>query len=234
MTTVITGKRTGSRQMKRWCEILLKGEDYRYAQEEIGRLPFKRVVSPLIGLFCHREKIVRWRAVSAVGSVVSAMAKGDMPAARIVMRRLMWSLNEESGGIGWGAPEAMGDICARHGRLSVEFHRILISYIMPGGNYLEHEPLQQGVLWGLARLAGERPEHVKPSAFLLTPFLGSDDDVLRGLAAWTAGMLGCPEHADILQQLTGDHAEIEIYLNGYLKKITIGNLVDVSSNESSV
>jgi len=41
----------------------------------------------------------------------------------------MWSLNDESGGIGWGAPEAMGAIMARHTGLADEYANIC------GSNY---------------------------------------------------------------------------------------------------
>jgi hypothetical protein len=45
-----------------------------------------------------------------MGEVMAHLADKDMESARVIMRRLMWSLNDESGGIGWGAPEAMGEI----------------------------------------------------------------------------------------------------------------------------
>ena len=75
------------------------------------------------------------------------------------MRRLMWNLNDESGGIGWRArPEAMGEIVARSERLADEYGHILISYLDPDGNYLEHPLLQRGLLWGIGRFAHARPE----------------------------------------------------------------------------
>ena len=55
-----------------------------------------------------------------MGAVVAHLAEKDMESARVVMRRLMCSLNDESGGIGWGAPEAMGEIIASHEGLASE------------------------------------------------------------------------------------------------------------------
>ena len=63
-----------------------------------------------------------------MGQVVSNLADTDMESARVIMRRLIWNLNDESGGIGWGSPEAMGDIMACHERLAGEYHRLLVSY----------------------------------------------------------------------------------------------------------
>ena len=59
-----------------------------------------------------RDELIRWRAVSAMGIVTAALADARMDAARVIMRRMMWQLNDESGGIGWGIPEAMGEIMA--------------------------------------------------------------------------------------------------------------------------
>ena len=96
-----------------------------------------------------------------MGVYVSGLAENDLEAARNWMRRFMWQLNEESGGIGWGVAEVMGEVMARHEGLAREFARILLSYLDENGNYLEFEPLQKGVLWGIGRLAQVRPEVLK-------------------------------------------------------------------------
>jgi hypothetical protein len=91
------------------------------------------------------EEKVKCAAVKAMGAVVAKLADHNMEAARIIVRRLMWNLNDESGGIGWGSPEAMGEILARHRGLAGEYAHILISYIREDGNYLENQVLQEGV-----------------------------------------------------------------------------------------
>jgi len=105
------------------------------------------------------------------------------------MRRLIWNLNDESGGIGWGSPEAMGEIMAQSEQMAKEYHLILISYIRDDGNYIEHEILQRGVLWGLSRLAHARPELVKDAAPFLHPYMESDDPILRELAEQIAQII---------------------------------------------
>jgi len=79
----------------------------------------------------------------------------------------MLSLTEESGGIGWGAPEAMGEIMARSEKLAEEYHKILISYTLGGGNELDFEDLQKDVIAGLKRLSQVHPELVKEVEHLL-------------------------------------------------------------------
>jgi len=76
---------------------------------------------------------------------VPKIADEDMESARIIIRKLMWSLNDESGGIGWGVPEAMANIMLNHKDLFKEYGHILRSYAKGGGNYLDYEPLEKEV-----------------------------------------------------------------------------------------
>jgi len=159
-----------------------------------------------------------------MGEVVANLAEEDMESARIVMRRLMWSLNDESSGIGWGAPEAMGEIMACHEGLAKEYAHILVSYIMQDGNLLEHELLQQGVVWGLGRLGQVRPHLVQDAVPYLHLYLESWDATLRGLVAWTMGLLGVDTARLQLESLLEDNAEIQIYLNRKLVACRVSDL----------
>jgi hypothetical protein len=179
MVRLISGKHMGSRQLKKILPALLKNEEFEKSLEEICLIPARRVVNPLFSFFYNTDELVKWRAVAAMGVVVARLAHEDLESARIVMRRLMWNLNDESGGIGWGSPEAMGEIMARHDKLAKEYAFILVSYINETGNFLEHEMLQRGVLWGLGRLAHARPELVRDAAVYLCPFMRSEDAVHR-------------------------------------------------------
>ena len=214
----------GGRQLKKEILELLSHKDFEKSLEKIRQLPARQAVNPLFSFFYNSDELVRWWAVAAMGAVVSNLADHDMESARVIMRRLIWNLNDESGGIGWGSPEAMGEIMARHGRLAGEYHKILISYIMPDGNYLEHEILQRGVLWGVGRLAHERPQLVEDSAHLLYPYMESPDPTLRGLAAWTAGLFDSKTTRMLLKRLENDQATLTIYLNGKLEEFTVAQL----------
>ncbi len=214
----------GGRQLRNQVRRLLRQPDLAAAIEEILKFPPRRVVSPLIALFFSADEILKWRAVSAAGAVTAALAAEEMESARVVMRRLMWSLNDESGGIGWGSPEAMGDIMARHAGLAREFGAILISYLDPRCNYLEHEILQRGALWGLGRLAHARPALTAPAAGLLPPYLRSPDPALRGLCAWAAGAIACPEARPLLQALAADDSPLTIWMTDRLERRTVGRL----------
>lgn len=214
----------GGRQLKKEVFELLSDKDFEKDILKISGFSARAVVNPLFSFFYNSDELIKWRAVTAMGVVVSNLADNDMESARVIMRRLIWNLNDESGGIGWGSPEAMGEIMARHEGLAKEYHKILLSYIMPDGNYIEHEILQRGVLWGIGRLAHARPNLVKDFAHLLCPYMESPDPALRGLASWTAGLFDCETTNRLLKRLENDQATLTFYLDGTLVEITVAQL----------
>jgi len=92
---------------------LLQDEDLDRSMAAFGKYANRRVIAPLFSFFYRYESWLRWRAITAMGEAVMQMAGRDMEYARNIMRRLIWNLNDESGGIGWGSAEAMGEIMAR-------------------------------------------------------------------------------------------------------------------------
>lgn len=212
------------RKLKKEALDLLRSDDLESALETLCAFPARRIVNPLFGLLYHGEPLIRWRVVSAMGAVVSRLAEREIESARVIMRRFMWNLNDESGGIGWGSPESMGDIMARHQRLADEFGCLLVSYADPEGNYLEHPVLQQGVLWGWGRLARKRPEMFRSSAAFLIPYLASSDACLQGLAAWAAAPLPSEVLVDHLNSLAAKTDTISLYEDQRLETRTVGQL----------
>lgn len=214
------------RQLKKRVLELLRSTAWTEAMEILAGMPARQVVNPLFGLLYSGEPLVRWRAVSAMGTVVAGLADEQMESARIIMRRFMWNLNDESGGIGWGSPESMAEIMVRHAGLAREYTSILVSYADPEGNFLEHPGLQQGVLWALGRLGRARPEVARRAAALVLPFLQqSEDPILRGLAVWAVRPAVDDALRPILEPLRGDHRTLQIYIDDELVPCTISDLV---------
>jgi hypothetical protein len=212
------------RQLKKKIQTLLLQNDFESGLADIAGLPARRAINPLFSFLCSMDEVLKWRAVTAMGVVVDRLAETDIESARVIMRRLMWHLNDESGGIGWGCPEAMGEIMARNAKLADEFWCILISYVQPDGNFLEHEILQRGLLWGVGRLAHARPHLLEDSATYLHPFLQAGDPNLRGLAAWAAGALRNQDTKTLLKKLTADSADLNIYLDRQLMSCSVAEL----------
>jgi len=201
------------RILKQGVLELLRSEKLDFALEALCKIPPRQVINALFCFLYSTEEQIKWRAVTAMGAAVARLADVEMEPARIIMRRLMWNLNDESGGIGWGSPEAMGEILACHEALANEYVPILISYARKDGNYLELEMLQRGLLWGVARLSQVRPYLVLDEISHFLPYLQSSDPVVRGLAAWLMGLLEASDARTTLEALTDDDAELSVYQN---------------------
>lgn len=220
------------RQLKKQIQKLLLQDNFERALAEVVGIPARRAVNPLFSFLCSGDEILKWRSVTAMGVVVALLAETDTESARVVMRRLMWHLNDESGGIGWGCPEAMGEIMACSEKMAEEFWCILISYAQPEGNFLEHHTLQRGLLWGIGRLAHARPQLFDDTLECLHPFLQDPDPYLRGLAAWAAGAFKNIHTQKLLKNLQTDTAELKIYLNQNLVLCTVAQLAKTALKKS--
>ena len=212
------------RKLKKQILELLRSDDLEKSIDRICQLPPRQAVNPLFSFFYNIDELIRLRAITAMGAVVSRLADQDMESSRVIMRRLMWNLNDESGGIGWGSPEALGEIMARHSRLADEFACILTSYIDENCNFIEHEILQRGVLWGLGRLAHARSELVIHAGPFLLPYLQSEDPIHRGLAAWAAGAIDTELAKSLLQNLTNDNTTITVFIDMRLMERQVSQL----------
>ena len=178
---------------------------------ELRRMPAGKVVNALFSFLYSQDEIIKWRAATFMGLFVQDLAEEDMESARNVVRRLMWNLNDESGGIGWGSPEAMGEILTCHEGLAREYAPILFSYANKDGNYLELPMLQRGLLWGIVRFAQARPHVVMGSKSHFFPYLHSEDPAARGHAAWIVGLIGTTEDRDRLLPLLNDASAYTTY-----------------------
>ncbi len=200
-----------NRALKKTVRELLLREEMDTVLEQLYAMNLRRVINPLFSFFCSGDELLRWRAVTAAGAVISKMTQRRVEDARIMMRRLMWTLNDESGGIGWGSPEAMAETMARSAVLTKEYAAIFASYLNPAGNYLEHAILQRGVLWGASRLARSRGAAAVRTAPFLGAFMESHDPVHRGLATRCARALAPFTAVPIPQHILADETIIRLY-----------------------
>jgi len=205
---------------------LLAHKDVEDVLKELGSLPIKRSLNGLLACFYDKDPLVRWKAISVFGKLMGKLAEQDMEQARIMMRRLMWSLNDESGGIGWGAPEAMAEAMYNSRSLADEYMRILLSYIREDGNFLEYPPLRTGALWGLARLSEKYPEMLTQidASKYIAPYLGDETPEARVYAVIALTNMNQNQYCEQIRDLLKDQTSANIFDGNSLKKVSVAEI----------
>jgi hypothetical protein len=223
----VNDKKESIRNLKKRVIKILESSNFAGELDNLLEIPGNQLINSLLSFLYNKDPAIKWNAVKAVGAAVSNIAEDDVESGRVIIRRLMWNLNDESGGIGWGSVEAMGEILANNGALAREYYRILLSYAMREGNFQEHEMMQRGVLWAIGRLSQVNPDFFKKSAPRhILPYLDSGDAVVRGLAAWVSGLLGIEEAESRLKELENDETEIQVFIDDNFVKRRVSDMAE--------
>tara|TARA_Y100000589_G_C27104569_1_gene609526 strand:- start:303 stop:1013 length:711 start_codon:yes stop_codon:yes gene_type:complete len=228
------------RVIKKQIFTLLENPDWKEVERGIRQFAPQQSLHALFTALCSSNERCKWHAVSCFGIVVPMMAEDNLESARVVMRRFLWSLNDESGGIGWGIPEAMGEVTAESEVLFSEYGHLLLSYmredgpeILQDGNYLELPALQQGLIWAIARLLAVRKKELLSMGVVadLQKYLSSGDRIVRALTAWCLGKCGSSENLKQISALTGDHFPFTLYWENCLQETTVAALASQALQE---
>jgi len=214
------------RRVKTEVRDILAADDWQARLSELDAQAPTALFPPLLNLRLDKDEKVRWRAVTAFGLTAGRMAEASMEKTRVLMRTCMWYMNEESGNLGWGIPHFMAEAMVHSEQVAKEFHKILASYIFCDeecdGNFLDHPELRRDVFWGLARLAGERPEYVAQAERFLAIALAEEDPYNRAYAAWALGGIKAKDAAGELKDLVEDRTAIRTFRDNELVDTTVG------------
>lgn len=174
------------REVKTQLKAWLAGDDWEANLPLLAALDGKTAVGPLFSFLLLGEPMAQ-RAAVGMGIVVAGMAERSPESARNIVRRCMWHMNEDSGNIGWGIPEAFAEILVRSPLLFREFHRVLLSYIISTGksdNFCDYDPLRRSCYWAVGRMLqveSQLSPHARP---YLEKGLQDTDEQCRVQAAW--------------------------------------------------
>jgi hypothetical protein len=108
--------------------------------------------------------------------------------------------------------------------LAEEYGRLLVSFIKEDENYLEHEPLQEGALWAVARFAEVRPDLAAHGLPDVRRRLESPNPRLRALSLWILASCGGEEDLPAVESLQGDTAPVRLYRDEKFQETTVGAL----------
>jgi len=221
------------RQVKNEIFKLLDQHDPTELPQKLTIFPRIQAINTLFMALCYTRERVKWHAVYCFGEIVSTMAEEDVESARIIMRRFLWTLNDESGGIGWGAPEAMAEIMCRSEVLRQEYIHMLISYmqedgeeLFQDGNYLELPLLQRGLLWGIGTLCYRFPKEMRQRGLEsdLTNYLKSDDLEVRRLALWALAGHGITYSSEFVRPFKEDNNYLTIFIDQIFREVSVSGI----------
>jgi hypothetical protein len=128
---------------------------------------------------------LRYNAVEAVAKLLERWwRQGLTEKVREYVRRLLWAMNDESGQMIAGAPEAVAETAALVPELLDPYASMMVS------RAFEEPPLVASGLRGLARLGARARQAIEPNEALVLEVLKGRDARLLGLAAWAMGEVG--------------------------------------------
>jgi hypothetical protein len=176
-----------------------------------------RVIRLLISLSYDRDDYVSWRAIECIGFLSKIISDSNPEQVRELIRKLIWMIRDESGGIGWNSPEIIGEIVRNNPSLFSDIANIVVSFH-------DEEMLTAGVLRAIARIGKINEDFTDIALKVTLQYLHSPDKNIRGNALRAFGEIGSSEHIKKIEHLIHDKETIVIYENGELIEKTIGKI----------
>ncbi len=201
--------------LKEAVKEALKAADFQ--RIENLALEDKRIFRILISLAYDKEDLLCWRAIEAIGRAAGAVAGKDPSAVRNVVQRLIWSIRDESGGIGWSAPEMLGEIVINSPQDCADIPSIILSFH-------EEESFLKGVLWAVGRISAAGINGMEGSLDVLMKALGHEDPSVRGLALYSLRRFRVAGVAERVIDMVRDEGRCLIYENHELIEMKVGEI----------
>lgn len=160
----------------------------------------------LISLSYDKENPISWKAIEAMGHIASAYIKAkDTDTLRNTIRKLLWSMTDESGGIGWRAAELIGEIIYAEPSLFEDLIPILWSQ-------REEESFLESVLRGILKLSQKvnLSDYINFDCEEIANLLKHENNTIKSLSALLIKKTNCP--IDISEEIK--KLPINIYKEG--------------------
>ena len=160
------------------------------------------------------DERVRWSAIEVTAKFMERWwQSGRQEKVRIYIRTLFWSMNEESGGIGWSSPQTIAEIIVHIPELIDPYGSMMIAYS------IEEPPLMKGGAWGIGRLGRRIAVSIEAFREKVLAVFQEDDSGTLGMLAWAMGRTGYPPAVPFLEKLLQREEPVMIYIDGvFLQK----------------
>jgi hypothetical protein len=163
------------------------------------------------------DERIRWPAIETAAKLMRRWWNaGREEKVRQYIRTLFWSMTDESGGIGWSAPQTIAEIIVDIPELIDPYGSMVIAYS------IEEPPLVKGCLWGIGRLGRRITDSVDFFRDKILMVFHSDDAEILGLAAWAMGEACYRPAVPFLDKLLTRDELVRIYKDGNFDEKALG------------
>jgi hypothetical protein len=199
----------------------------------------RKTLSLLIRMAYDKETLVGWRAIKAVGRIAKVLVKNEHEFLRIAIRKLLWSLSDESGGIGWASPELLGEIVSA----DPEGFADIIPLIAEVYD-IEEKTFRPGVMYAFVRIAEVSPELVADYQKIIIRSLMDTNPLIKIYTLELVGLLwsvACKKNIwskeytikieRIVNKMNTDKGVAWIYKNNDFIDIEVGYYAHILANK---
>ncbi len=164
----------------------------------------RRALATLYSLTFEADALIKWRAIEAVGIAARVKADQDLEKVRDFIRRCIWLMNDESGGLGWHSPEVIGEILVNVPELIPEYGGLL-------PHYFHEEPFEAGAVLALSRVGRFAPSLIEENADALLALAGAPKASIRYHAVKALQTIDTVLPEEVTEQLASDSASAPVY-----------------------
>jgi len=164
------------------------------------------------------DENLRWPAIEAVAELMGRWwHEGSRERVYEYIRRQLWLLNEESGGIGWSAPETIAEMILRIPELLEPYGHVMVSSV------LKEQDLLSGSLWAIGRLGKRVRDELYAYQDKILAAFDSDEPETLALAARAMGESGFDPAVPSLEMLRDRKETVRIYIDGHFQGKPLGD-----------
>jgi len=153
---------------------LLQAEDYK-GISTLARKRMARVIRYLSGRLYTDDAEQKWRVVRALGQIVGDPEVFTEAKVIDLLNRFFWSLNDESGAVPFGIPEAIGEILALRPMQQAQYLPVLCSMVTHE-DMVQTGAIERGVIWALGRVGAPVAACSRQAVQGLTALAANHDD----------------------------------------------------------
>ncbi|MCX8026611.1 MAG: hypothetical protein N3A62_01980 [Thermodesulfovibrionales bacterium] len=178
----------------------------------------KGIIRRLISLSYDKDTVLSWRAIESLGIVAGEISKTRQDVVRDTIRRLLWYMTEESGGIGWSSPEIIGEII----RSSPDAQGDIIPILW---SQRSEEMFRAGVMRAMWRISEIDPNLVSFVLNEVDECLNDSNPYVRLYLSLLLLNVGDEISIKKAKINEGDVTSVRFYYDGELQTKTVGDII---------